>query len=49
MQAPSAKASPSCDPHAIAARIRMLAREAGFERCGIAGIELGEDEEHLRR
>ena len=49
MQAPSASASPSWDPHAIAARIRMLAREAGFERCGIAGIELGEDEEHLRR
>src|SRR3546814_19813626 len=22
--------------------------EAGFQRCGIAGIELGEDEQHLR-
>ncbi|MEZ0470388.1 tRNA epoxyqueuosine(34) reductase QueG [Luteimonas salinilitoris] len=33
---------------ALAARIRTLAREAGFQRCGIAGIELGEDEAHLR-
>ncbi|WP_407352190.1 tRNA epoxyqueuosine(34) reductase QueG [Luteimonas sp. R10] len=36
------------DPAALAARIRALAREAGFQRCGIAGIELGEDEAHLR-
>ena len=36
------------DPAAVAARIRALAREAGFHRCGIAGIELGEDEAHLR-
>ncbi len=36
------------DPVALAARIRALAREAGFQRCGIAGIELGEDEGHLR-
>ncbi len=27
--------------------IKTLAREAGFQRCGIAGIELGEDEHHL--
>src|SRR3546814_10288503 len=25
-----------------------LFRSAGFQRCGIAGIELGEDEQHLR-
>jgi epoxyqueuosine reductase len=25
-----------------------LAREAGFQRCGISDIDLGEDEEHLR-
>jgi epoxyqueuosine reductase len=36
------------DPAAIAQRIKALARESGFQRCGIAGIELGEDEAHLR-
>lgn len=36
------------DPAALAARIKALARDAGFQRCGIAGIELGEDEGHLR-
>ncbi|ETC87893.1 iron-sulfur cluster-binding protein [Xanthomonas hortorum pv. carotae str. M081] len=36
------------DPTDAAARIRALAREAGFQRCGITGIELGEDEVHLR-
>src|SRR3546814_15270453 len=36
------------DHAALALRIRALAREAGFQRCGIAGIELGEDEQHLR-
>ncbi len=35
------------DPAQLALRIRELAREAGFQRCGIAGIELGEDEAHL--
>ncbi len=39
---------PTPDYAALAARIRALAREFGFQRCGIAGIELGEDEEHLR-
>ena len=39
---------PAPDYPAIAARIRLLAREAGFQRCGIAGIELGDDEQHLR-
>src|SRR5690606_32856993 len=42
-------ASPSVpDPAALALRIRALAREAGFQRCGITGIELGEDEQYLR-
>ncbi|WP_027079786.1 tRNA epoxyqueuosine(34) reductase QueG [Luteimonas mephitis] len=42
-------ANPSTpDYPALAARIRLLAREAGFQRCGIAGIELGDDEQHLR-
>ncbi len=36
------------DPAALALRVRALAREFGFQRCGIAGIELGEDERHLR-
>lgn len=36
------------DPAVLAHRVRTLAREFGFQRCGIAGIELGEDERHLR-
>jgi len=32
----------------LAARIRGLALELGFQRCGIADIELGTDEDHLR-
>jgi len=34
-------------PAQLSLRIRQLAREAGFQRCGISGIELGEDEAHL--
>ncbi|MFD0726844.1 tRNA epoxyqueuosine(34) reductase QueG [Lysobacter brunescens] len=33
---------------ALADRIRVLAAEAGFQRCGISGIELADDERHLR-
>ena len=33
---------------ALASRVRELAREYGFQRCGIAGVELGEDETYLR-
>ncbi len=36
------------DPAALAHRVRTLAREFGFQRCGIAGIELGDDERHLQ-
>ena len=36
------------DPSLLAQRVRALAHEFGFQRCGIAGIELGEDEQHLR-
>ena len=36
------------DPSVLAARIRGLVREAGVQRCGITGIELGADEGHLR-
>ena len=39
---------PAPDPHALAARIKGLAGEFGFQRCGIADIELGADETHLR-
>ncbi|HVJ38988.1 MAG TPA: tRNA epoxyqueuosine(34) reductase QueG [Stenotrophomonas sp.] len=42
---PSAAAA---DPQALAARVRTLARQAGFQRCGISGIELAQDEQHLR-
>jgi epoxyqueuosine reductase len=42
----SAPPSPT-DLVALPARVRALARDAGFQRCGIAGIELGADEAHL--
>jgi len=32
----------------LASRVREIAREFGFQRCGITGVELGEDEAHLR-
>jgi epoxyqueuosine reductase len=38
----------SPDHAALAVRIRAMAREFGFQRCGIAGVELGADEAHLR-
>jgi len=49
MESLLAPASPSAaDPAALALRIKALAREAGFQRCGISDIALGEDEAHLR-
>ena len=36
------------DLGALATRIKALAAESGFQRCGISDIELGEDEAHLR-
>jgi epoxyqueuosine reductase len=36
------------DPAAIAARLKALAFDAGFQRCGISDIALEEDEDHLR-
>jgi epoxyqueuosine reductase len=36
------------DYAALAHRVRELARQFGFQRCGITGIELGDDEAHLR-
>lgn len=41
-------APPVYDPAALALRIKALARESGFQRCGIAGVDLDEDEAHLR-
>lgn len=45
---PPATARGNADFDALARHIRELAREFGFQRCGISGIELGEDEVHLR-
>ena len=52
---PAAAASvPACAPEAgsdaraLAARIRELVRAAGFQRCGISGVDLANDEGHLR-
>ena len=36
------------DYAALATQIRELAREFGFQRCGITGIDLAEDEAHLQ-
>ena len=36
------------DAAALAMRIKSLARERGFQRCGISGIDLTDDEVHLR-
>jgi len=46
---PAALAPPP-DPGlaALSARIKALALESGFQRCGISDIALGEDEAHLR-
>ena len=38
---------PAPDPAALALRIKALARAAGFQRCGISGIDLSRDEAHL--
>lgn len=51
LAAMSAVPAPALAPAALAAlatRVRALAREGGFQRCGISGIDLGEDERHLR-
>ena len=49
MSSPVATALPGKpDFPALAQRIKALARASGFQRCGISGIELGADEDHLR-
>ena len=47
MPSPAATVATQADPLALALRIKALARELGFQRCGISGIELGADEAHL--
>ena len=47
LPAGAAPAAP-IDLAAAARRVRELAREHGFQRCGISGVELGADEAHLR-
>lgn len=44
----SACSATPIDLHALAARVRALSRQLGFQRCGITGVELGQDQEHLR-
>jgi epoxyqueuosine reductase len=39
---------PHVDLHALAARIRAMAADMGFRRCGISDIDLDEDAGHLR-
>ena len=45
---PAPPAHTTTDFDALAPRLRALAHEAGFQHFGIAGIELGSDEAHLR-
>lgn len=44
----SACSATPIDLHALAAQVRTLSRQLGFQRCGITGVELGQDQEHLR-
>lgn len=48
MTGPFTHAAEAPDYAALAARIHQLAQDFGFQRCGIADIELGDDEAHLR-
>jgi epoxyqueuosine reductase len=43
----TAALSPDVDLAALGARVRDFARAMGFQRCGISGVELSEDEAHL--
>ncbi len=42
------RATPAVDYVAVTQKIRSLARDFGFQRCGISDIDLGPDEAHLR-
>lgn len=46
---PASPAEPAAiDLVAATRRVRELAREQGFQRCGISGVDLADDEAHLR-
>lgn len=45
---PPAIDAASPDLARLSLRVRELVREAGFQRCGISDVDLGEDEAHLR-
>jgi epoxyqueuosine reductase len=45
---PESASATTPDYVALAGRIRALAHEFGFQRCGITGIDLAPDEAHLR-
>ena len=45
---PQTPSQSEADPFALAAHIRALARALGFQRVGIAGVDLSQDEGHLR-
>ena len=45
---PQTPSQSEADPFALAAHIRGLARALGFQRVGIAGVDLSQDEGHLR-
>jgi epoxyqueuosine reductase len=44
---PAAALETPLDPAAVAARVRAIAAEMGFQRCGITGVQLQDDEAHL--
>lgn len=48
MQPDATQIQPLADAQRLAAEIKRVARELGFQRCGIAGVELADDETHLR-
>jgi epoxyqueuosine reductase len=49
VQAPASTAATDAMDHAaLASRIKVLARERGFQHCGIGDIDLVDDAEHLR-
>jgi epoxyqueuosine reductase len=44
---PNAALDTPIDPAAVAARVRAIAAELGFQRCGISGVDLHDDEVRL--
>ena len=48
MRPDATQIQPLADAQRLAAEIKQVARELGFQRCGITGVELADDETHLR-